>query len=69
MNMTTLLIKKTIELELAYRCRGLVHDHHGRKHDHLQADMVLEKEQRESSSSGLASSMKGEPAIGHGVSI
>jgi hypothetical protein len=33
-------------LELAYRFRGLVLYHHGRKHHNIQADMVLEKELR-----------------------
>ena len=31
---------------LAYRFRGLVHHHQGRKHGSMQADMVLEKELR-----------------------
>ena len=29
---------------LAYRFRGLIHYHHGGKHDVTRADMVLEKE-------------------------
>jgi hypothetical protein len=33
-------------LGLAYRFIGSVHYHHGRKHDSLQVDMVLEKELR-----------------------
>jgi hypothetical protein len=33
-------------LGLAYRFRGSVHYHHGRKHGSIQADMVLEKELR-----------------------
>ena len=33
-------------MELAYRFRGLVHSHHGRKHGDTQADIVLEKEPR-----------------------
>jgi hypothetical protein len=40
------LIKKTIELGLAYRCIGLVHYHHGGKHGGMQVHMVLEKELR-----------------------
>lgn len=28
---------------LTYSFRGLVHDNHGRKHDVIQADMVLKK--------------------------
>jgi hypothetical protein len=35
------LIKENIELGLAYSFRGLVC--HGRKHDSMQAPMVLEK--------------------------
>jgi hypothetical protein len=31
---------------LAYRFRGSVHYHHGRKHGSIQADMVLEEELR-----------------------
>ena len=31
-------------MRLAYRFRDLVHYLHGRKHDCMQADMVLEKE-------------------------
>jgi hypothetical protein len=31
-------------LGLAYRFRGLVYYHHGRKHSGMQADMVLDKE-------------------------
>jgi hypothetical protein len=30
-------------LGLAYRFRGLVHYHHGRKHGSLQTDMALEE--------------------------
>ena len=37
-------LKETISLRLAYRFRDLVHYLHGRKHDCMQADMVLEKE-------------------------
>jgi hypothetical protein len=33
-------------LGLAYSFRGLVYYHHGRKYGSIQADMVLEKEQR-----------------------
>ena len=29
---------------LAYSFRGLVHCHHGKKHDSMQADMMLENE-------------------------
>ena len=36
------LRKDNISLDLAYSFRGLVHDHHGRKHGDMQADMVLE---------------------------
>jgi hypothetical protein len=31
---------------MSYRFRGLVHCPHGRKHDSLRADIVLEKEPR-----------------------
>jgi hypothetical protein len=31
---------------MAYSFRGSVYYHHGRKHDNMQADMVLEKELR-----------------------
>jgi hypothetical protein len=34
-------------LGLAYTFKVLVHYHHGRKHDNMQADMVLEKEPRD----------------------
>ena len=37
------LIKENISLGLAYSFRGLVHYHHGEKHDSSEADMVLEK--------------------------
>ena len=40
------LIKDNIYLGLAYRFRGSVHYHHGRKHGSIQVDMVLEKELR-----------------------
>jgi hypothetical protein len=40
------LIKDNIKLGLAYRFRGLVHYYQGKKHDHIQADMVLEKDLR-----------------------
>jgi hypothetical protein len=40
------LMKDNISLRLAYRFRGSVHYHHGRKHGGMQADMVLEKELR-----------------------
>jgi hypothetical protein len=33
-------------LGLAYRFRGSVHCHHGRKHGSVQGDMVMEKELR-----------------------
>ena len=36
------LIKDNVSLVLAYRFRGLVHYHHGRKHGSVQAGMVLE---------------------------
>jgi hypothetical protein len=35
-----------MQLGLAYSFRGLVHYHHGRKHDSRQANTVLEKELR-----------------------
>jgi hypothetical protein len=37
------LIKDSIWLGLAYRFRGSVHSHHIRKHDSIQAGMVLEE--------------------------
>jgi hypothetical protein len=37
------LTRKNISLALAYSFRGSVHCHHGKKHDIVQADMVLEK--------------------------
>lgn len=40
------LIEGSIELELTYTLRSLVHNHYGRKHDRLQTDMMLEKERR-----------------------
>jgi hypothetical protein len=46
MSTATLLIKKTISLELAYGFRGLVHHCHGRKHGYVQAEMMLERELR-----------------------
>jgi hypothetical protein len=33
-------------LGMAYRFRGSVHYHHGRKHGSIQADTVLKKEPR-----------------------
>ena len=36
------LIKAKISLGLAYSFRGSVHYHHGGKHGHMEADMVLE---------------------------
>jgi hypothetical protein len=35
-----------ISLGLAYSFRDSVHYHHGKKHNSIQADMVLEKELR-----------------------
>ena len=43
---TATLKNENISLRLAYRCRGSVHYHHGRKHGSMQTDMVLEKEHR-----------------------
>ena len=40
------LIKDNVQLRLAYRLRGSVHYHHGRKHGSIQAGMVLEKKLR-----------------------
>jgi hypothetical protein len=40
------LIKDNIYLGLAYRFRGSVHYHHGRKHGSIQAGMVPVKELR-----------------------
>jgi len=51
---TAALINGDISLGLAYRFRGLVHYHHGRKHNGTQADTMLEK----SSTSGLAGSRR-----------
>jgi hypothetical protein len=39
----TTLIKDNVSLELAYRFRGSVHYHHGRKHGSIQAGMTLEE--------------------------
>jgi hypothetical protein len=39
----TTLIKNNISLRLAYRFRGSVCCHQGRKHGSIQAGMVLEK--------------------------
>jgi hypothetical protein len=40
------LTKDSIELGLAYRLRGSVHYHHGRKHGSVWADTVLKNELR-----------------------
>jgi hypothetical protein len=40
------LKKANISLGLVYKFRGSVHYRHGRKHDRVQADMVLGKELR-----------------------
>jgi hypothetical protein len=40
------LIKKNVELGLAYSFRGFVYYHQGEKHANMQADMMLEKELR-----------------------
>ena len=45
MTMAT-LIETAFKNSLAYSLRGLVHNHHGRKHSSMRADMVLEKELR-----------------------
>jgi hypothetical protein len=37
------LVKEVISLGLAYSFRGLAHYYHGREHDGMQADMVMEK--------------------------
>jgi hypothetical protein len=37
------LIKDNILLGLAYRFRGLLHYHHGRKHGRVLVDMVLKE--------------------------
>jgi hypothetical protein len=42
----TALIKENISLVLGYSFRGLVHDHHGKKHGSILADMVVEEELR-----------------------
>ena len=52
---TATLRKKNISLRLAYSFRGLVHSHHGGKHDSIQADIVLEKELKSSMSSSTGS--------------
>jgi hypothetical protein len=36
----TTLIKENIQLELAYKFRGSVHYHPGRKHDSIQAGVM-----------------------------
>ena len=41
-----LLNKESISLGLFYRFRGLVHYHHGRKHDNKQVATVLEQNPR-----------------------
>ena len=43
---TASLRKEDIELEQAYRFRGLVYYDNGRKHGGAQEDMVMEKEPR-----------------------
>jgi len=43
---TATLIKENVQLRLAYRFRGLVHYYHGREHDSMPIEMVLEKELR-----------------------
>jgi hypothetical protein len=40
------LIKENISLGLAYSFRSSVHHYHGKKHEGMQASMVLEKELR-----------------------
>lgn len=40
---TVTYIKEIIKSELAYRFRGLVYCHHGRKHGVTWADIVLER--------------------------
>ena len=41
---TATRVKDKISLGVANSFRGVVHDHHGGKHDSAQADMVLVKE-------------------------
>jgi hypothetical protein len=40
------LMEDNISLGLAYRFRGLVHYHQGKKHGSVQADMVVKKDLR-----------------------
>ena len=45
--MTTVTLRKeNIYLGLPYSFRGYVHYHHGKEHDSMRADMVLEKDLR-----------------------
>jgi hypothetical protein len=44
--MTKATLIRNIQLGPAYRIRGSIHYHHGRKHGSVQADTVLEKELR-----------------------
>jgi hypothetical protein len=46
MNKAT-LTKENISSGLVYSFRGLVHYHHGGKHDNVQADMALEEQRVE----------------------
>ena len=48
-------------IELACRFRGLVHCHHGGKHDCKQAEMMLEEV--ENSTSGSAGSRKSDTGL------
>lgn len=41
---TTMLMKDNVLLGLAFRFRGLVHYCCGRKHNDMQADMVLQRQ-------------------------
>jgi hypothetical protein len=41
--MKVTLIKENISLRLSYSFRGLVHYHHGRKHDRVHPDLVLKE--------------------------